>query len=111
MTVLDASGSTPASPSGSISTYHWDLNGNGTFETSCAGPVVGLGTATPGDHSVSVMVTDDNGGVSDPFTTIISVALSPSDERYASGHSRSRRAGAPGRPQTASSPRGTTPRT
>ena len=82
VTVLDASGSTPASPSGSISTYHWDLNGNGTFETSCAGPVVGLATATPGDHTVSVMVTDDSGGVSAPFTTIISVVRAPGDGKY-----------------------------
>lgn len=85
VTVLDASGSTPASPSGSISTYHWDLNGNGTFETSCAGPKVGVTTAEPGDHPVSVMVTDDSGGVSEPFTTIISVATSSIEQEYAPG--------------------------
>ena len=85
VTVLDASGSTPASPSGSIVTYHWDLNGNGTFETSCAGPVVGVTTAVAGDHPVSVMVTDDSGGASAPVTTVLSVALSPTDAKYAKG--------------------------
>lgn len=85
VTVLDASGSTPASPSGSISTYHWDLNGNGTFETTCAGPGVGVSPGKPGDHPVSLMVTDSGGGVSTLVTTIISVATSPSAGDYASG--------------------------
>jgi len=38
VTVLDASGSTPATPSGSIVSYHWDLNGIGTFETTAPVP-------------------------------------------------------------------------
>jgi len=85
VTVLDASGSTPATPSGSIVSYHWDLNGNGTFETTCAGPVIGLVTATAGDHPVSVMVTDDRGGVSPAVTTALSVTTSQIDKRYADG--------------------------
>ncbi len=85
VTVLDASGSTPASPSGTLSTYHWDLNGNGTFETSCAGPVVGVIAAAAGDHPVSLMVTDSSGGVSESITTIISVATSPSESDYKAG--------------------------
>ena len=85
VTVLDASGSVPALSSGSIITYHWDLNGNGTFETSCAGPVVGVISAAAGDHPVSVMVTDDSGGVSAPFTAVLSVAASRLDQQYAPG--------------------------
>ncbi len=85
VTVLDASGSSPASPSGSLSTFHWDLNGNGTFETTCAGPVVGISTAAPGDHPVSLMVTDSSGGTSGATTTTISVATSPIDKKFAKG--------------------------
>lgn len=85
VTVLDASGSVPATPSGSISTYHWDLNGNGTFETSCAGPVVAVTSASVGDHPVSVMVTDDRGGVSPAAMTVLSVAASSIDRTYAGG--------------------------
>lgn len=85
VTVLDASGSVPASPSGSIVSYHWDLNGNGTFETSCAGPVVGVITAEAGDHPVSVMVTDDSGGTSTAVTAVVTVATSRADGDYARG--------------------------
>ncbi|WP_284536207.1 PKD domain-containing protein [Nocardioides sp. T2.26MG-1] len=85
VTVLDASGSTPATPSGSIVGYRWDLNGNGTFETSCAGPVVGMVSAAPGDHPVSVMVTDDRGGVSTSVTHVVSVAASSIERKYADG--------------------------
>ncbi|WP_041546795.1 PKD domain-containing protein [Nocardioides sp. JS614] len=85
VTVLDASGSVPASPSGSIVSYHWDLNGNGTFETTCAGPVVGVISAAAGDHPVSVLVTDDSGGTSTPVTTVLSLATSRLDQEYAPG--------------------------
>ncbi|HYF73027.1 MAG TPA: PKD domain-containing protein, partial [Nocardioides sp.] len=85
VTVLDASGSVPASPSGSLTAYEWDLNGNGTFETSCTGPVVGVTSATAGDHPVSVRVTDDRGGVSASVTSVVSVATSPIERKYADG--------------------------
>ncbi len=85
VTVLDASGSTPAIPSGAIVSYHWDLNGNGTFETSCKGPFVGVINAAPGDQPVSLMVTDDSGGVSTSVTTVVSVATSSKDREYQPG--------------------------
>lgn len=85
VTVLDASASAPASPSGSITSFQWDLNGNGTFETTCAGPVVGVRTSDPGDHTVSVRVVDDSGGTSAAVSTIISVVTAPSSQDFAAG--------------------------
>lgn len=83
VTVLDASASVPSAPGGGLVRFEWDLNGNGTFETSCAGPVVGLSSAAEGPQPVSVRVVDDRGGVSTPYAVVVDVALSATDRRYA----------------------------
>jgi hypothetical protein len=82
VTLFDASGSLPSSPSASITAYIWDLNGNGTFETSCPGPVVGVRTAEPGNHTVSVMVIDDSGAASPSISAVISFVAAASERRY-----------------------------
>ncbi len=61
---LDASGS--SDPDGSIAEYRWDLDGNGSFETSTGTtPTVTTGGyPNPGQITLSVKVIDDSGGSS-----------------------------------------------
>jgi hypothetical protein len=73
---LDASGS--SDPDGSIAEYRWDLDGNGSFETSTGTtPTVTTGGyPNPGQITLSVKVTDDSGGSSVKGVTI-TVAAPP----------------------------------
>ncbi len=57
---FDASGS--ADPDGSIAKYEWDLDGNGTYETSTGTtPTTSKTYATPGEITIGLQVTDDEG--------------------------------------------------
>jgi hypothetical protein len=85
LTVIDASGSTPANPGATVVKWAWDLNGNGTFETDCGGPFAAVHYAGAGDHTVSVKVTDSTGGTSPAVTVTIPVAASAADSKYAAG--------------------------
>ncbi len=65
-TVVLVSGSTDsASP---ITTFSWDLAGNGPFKVS--GPVASTSFSTPGSHAVRLRVTDARGGSSVASETI-----------------------------------------
>ncbi|HMJ03790.1 MAG TPA: PKD domain-containing protein [Conexibacter sp.] len=61
---LDASGS--SDPDGAIAEYRWDLDANGSFETSTGlvPRTVAGGYPNPGVIVLSVRVVDDNGGAS-----------------------------------------------
>lgn len=48
-------------PLGRPLTYRWDLDGNGTYETSSPGPVLQTTFTTAGDRTVAVKVTNDTG--------------------------------------------------
>jgi len=66
---FDASGS--SDPDGSIAKYEWDLDGNGTFETSTAtSPVVDAPFATVSTKTVRVKVTDIYNASSVASTTV-----------------------------------------
>lgn len=67
----DASGSTDAD--GTIATYDWDMDGDGTFEVvaGVAAPAV-VNYAAAGNYTVSVRV-NDNGGLADTATVTIVV--------------------------------------
>jgi subtilisin-like proprotein convertase family protein len=59
---LDASAS--SDPDGSIIAYAWDLDGDGSFEKTSAGPTTTARWDVPGRRTVRVRVTDDNGAAS-----------------------------------------------
>ncbi|MGZ4276177.1 MAG: PKD domain-containing protein [Solirubrobacteraceae bacterium] len=66
---LDASASTH-DPAGSIVSYAWDLDGNGTYESTGTSATRSLHFTTSGLHVVRVKVTDDVGAFSVAVATI-----------------------------------------
>lgn len=62
-TTYDASGSSDSD--GSISTYEWDFDDDGTFEESLSSPTKTHSFANGGDKTVNLRVTDDDGATSD----------------------------------------------
>ena len=64
---LDGRGS--ADPDGTIVAGAWDLDGDGEFDDA-AGSVATVTFATPGPHSVSLRVVDDNGATAVATTEI-----------------------------------------
>jgi PKD repeat protein len=56
---LNASASADAD--GTIATYQWDLDGNGTYETNSAGATTTTSYATPGERTIGLRVSDDSG--------------------------------------------------
>ena len=49
-------------PDGTIAKYEWDLDGNGTYETTTTTPTTSTTYATPGARTVGLRVTDNSGG-------------------------------------------------
>ncbi len=64
---LDGRGS--GDPDGTIVAGAWDLDGDGEFDDA-AGPVATVTFATPGPHTVSLRVVDDNGATAVATTEI-----------------------------------------
>jgi PKD repeat protein len=64
--------SSSSDPDGSIASYGWDLDGNGTYGDA-AGSETHATFATPGSHTVGLQVTDDS-GASDVATVTIAVS-------------------------------------
>nr|MDQ6916013.1 PKD domain-containing protein [Actinomycetota bacterium] len=72
---FDASAS--IDPDGTIATYEWDLDGNGTYETSTGSdPHASTTYASPGDVNVGLRVTDDQ-GASTTTTRTVRVTRAP----------------------------------
>ncbi len=68
-TALDASASTD--PDGTVQRYQWDLDGDGSYETDTgSSPTTSRFYADPGNVSVGLMVTDDDGKTSETHRTI-----------------------------------------
>ncbi len=66
---FDASASTD--PEGAVAKYEWDLDGNGTFETNTgATPTVTRSYSIPGDRSIGLRVTDNEGGTATTTRTL-----------------------------------------
>jgi YD repeat-containing protein len=64
-------GSASSDPDGTIAKYEWDLDANGSYETSTGATATASTTyATPGNRTVGLRVTDNSGG-----TATKSVAL------------------------------------
>ncbi len=68
---FDASASTDEI--GSIIEYSWDLDGNGTFETTTTGPATTYRYSQTGTVTVRLQVTDDYGDTSDVVSRTVTV--------------------------------------
>jgi PKD repeat protein len=65
--------STSSDPDGSVVKYEWDLDGNGSYETSTGStPTVTNSFKTAGEHEVGLRVTDDDGATG-TFTRTVTV--------------------------------------
>ena len=73
---FDAAGS--KDPDGSIANYEWDLDGNGTYETS-TGTTASATTAyaTPGARTVGLRVTDNGGATATATRTVTAQNRAP----------------------------------
>ena len=66
---FDASNS--SDPDGAIAKYEWDLDGNGSYETSTgATPTASASYATPGNRTVGLRVTDNSGATATKSVTL-----------------------------------------
>jgi YD repeat-containing protein len=66
---LDASGS--SDPDGAIASYEWDLDGNGTYETTTGTtPTASASFATPGSRAIGLRVTDNGGATATTTRTV-----------------------------------------
>lgn len=72
---LDAAGSND--PDGTIARYQWDVNGDGVFERDTQGTsFLDTAIATPGNATVRVLVTDDD-GAQDEHAIVVNVQNRP----------------------------------
>lgn len=58
---VEFDGSSSTDPDGSIDTWEWDLDGDGSFEVLRTNPTVQHTFTAPGSHNVTLRVTDDAG--------------------------------------------------
>jgi YD repeat-containing protein len=66
---FDASAS--KDPEGAVTKYEWDLDGNGTYETNTgATPTITRSYSIPGDHTIGLRVTDDEGATATTTRTL-----------------------------------------
>lgn len=68
---FDASGS--SDPDGSITTYEWDFDDDGSFEQTHSNPTAFYTFTSPGSHNVTLRVTD-NAGLGNELTREIDVS-------------------------------------
>jgi PKD repeat protein len=67
-TSFDATSS--SDPDGTVANYEWDLDGNGTYETTGVGATTTTSYATPGERTVGLRVTDGNGAAATTTRTV-----------------------------------------
>ena len=68
---VNFNGSASADPDGTIAKYEWDLDGNGTYETSTGTVATTSRSYTPaGDRTIGLRVTDNNGATATTTRTI-----------------------------------------
>ncbi|MDX6684484.1 MAG: hypothetical protein QOF86_612, partial [Baekduia sp.] len=56
---------------GSVASYAWDLDGNGSYETTNAGATVTTRVDVAGPHTIGVRVTDDEGATAANTTALV----------------------------------------
>lgn len=64
-------GSASADPDGSINTYEWDFDYDGTFAADASTAEADYSYATSGEYNVALRVTDDEGEASLDTTTVV----------------------------------------
>jgi hypothetical protein len=68
---VNFNGSASTDPDGTIAKYEWDLDGNGTYETSAGTVATTSRSYTPaGDRTIGLRVTDNNGATATTTRTI-----------------------------------------
>jgi len=78
-TTVTFNGSGSSDPDGTIAKYEWDLDGNGTYETSTGTTATTTTSyATPGARTVGLRVTDNNGGTATTTRTVTAQNRVPS---------------------------------
>jgi len=83
---FDASAS--SDPDGTITTYEWDLDGNGSFETSTGTtPTASRSYPTGGQVVVGLRVTDNQGGIGTTTRTLTIEGENPPEEEIVSNYS------------------------
>ncbi|MFN8204770.1 MAG: PKD domain-containing protein [Solirubrobacteraceae bacterium] len=68
--------STSSDPDGKIVKYEWDLDGDGTYESTGTDPTTTHTYTAAGDVTAGVRVTDDGGATS---TAIVTLHVTESD--------------------------------
>jgi PKD repeat protein len=64
-------GSASSDPDGTVAQYEWDLDGNGSYETNTGTtPTVSQTYATPGNRTVGLRVTDNEGATATTTRTV-----------------------------------------
>lgn len=66
---LDASAS--SDPDGEITTYAWDLDGDGAADRETSAPTTTTSFKESGDRKVAVAVTDDDGGTASAMVSVL----------------------------------------
>jgi len=74
---LDASASSDPSPEGRITSYAWDLDGDGVFEHETAAPTLSRSYPNDGTYTVRLRVTDDDGSTADSTAVELTVLNRP----------------------------------
>jgi hypothetical protein len=93
---LDASRSSSV---GTITSYEWDLNGDGTYDVNVSSPFYEFsGWTEPGEHSVTLRATDNDGrnATANTTITVISGALEGQNDTFGLSISPGRAATSPG---------------
>ena len=65
-----------ADPDGSLASWQWDLDGDGSFETSTPSGTASTTYATPGTVTVRMRAIDDSGEASDVAAQAVTIAAS-----------------------------------
>ena len=78
---FDASSS--SDPDGTIATYKWDWNGDGTYENSTTNATVEHVFSSPGDYNVTLQVVDDDSATDSASQTVtVTVSSAPPKPRF-----------------------------
>lgn len=79
--LFDAEASTDPSPTGSIVSYEWDIDGDGVYDHETTSPAFSHSYSEDGAYAVILRITDDRGGAAESAPTEITVRNRPPSVR------------------------------